>query len=155
MQANGEPGAFTKVSALGVEAQRVWLVVDLTAPRERRASLGDGFRVDARTAVAASEGAILVPIGALFRRGGGWAVLVAEGGVARECAATLARRRRTLSAAVASGPVARGRGGGAVPAERAARLRPGADRGMHPGRRDGWGSGMRRRGGPACRGRPA
>ena len=42
-----EPGAFTKVSALGVEEQRVWVVIDLVSPHDRWATLGDGFRVDA------------------------------------------------------------------------------------------------------------
>jgi HlyD family secretion protein len=97
-----EPGAFTRVSALGVEEQRVWVVVDLLTPRERRAALGDGFRVDARITVAAEEGALLVPVSALFRRGAGWAVFVVRDGIARERPVEIARRA-ARHAMVASG----------------------------------------------------
>ncbi|PWS35881.1 efflux transporter periplasmic adaptor subunit [Falsiroseomonas bella] len=87
-----EPGAFTRVSALGVEEQRVWVVIDLTGPPESWAALGDGFRVDARMTVEAVEGAVLVPVSALFRRGAGWAVFVVQDGVAHERQVALARR---------------------------------------------------------------
>ncbi|WP_270933486.1 efflux RND transporter periplasmic adaptor subunit [Falsiroseomonas oryzae] len=87
-----EPGAFTRVSALGVEEQRVWVVIDLVGPREGWAALGDGFRVDARITVEAIEDAVLVPVSALFRRGGGWAVFVVRDGVARERPVEVARR---------------------------------------------------------------
>lgn len=77
-----EPAAFTKVSALGVEEQRVNVVVDFVGPRDGRSALGDGYRVEAR--IVTWEGKVLsVPAGALFRRGEGWAVFVAEEGVAR------------------------------------------------------------------------
>ena len=87
-----EPGAFTRVSALGVEEQRVWVVIELLSPREAWAALGDGFRVDSRITVEAIEDAVLVPVSALFRRGGGWAVFVVRDGVARERAVEVARR---------------------------------------------------------------
>ncbi|WP_137180744.1 efflux RND transporter periplasmic adaptor subunit [Roseomonas sp. AR75] len=87
-----EPGAFTRVSALGVEEQRVWVVVDLISPRERWGALGDGFRVDARITVEAIEDAVLVPVSALFRRGAGWAVFVVQGGTARERRVEVVRR---------------------------------------------------------------
>lgn len=88
-----EPGAFTRISALGVEEQRVWVVIDITSPREAWATLGDGFRVDARIVVARIEDAVLVPVGALFRRGEDWAVFVATPeGRAREQRITLDRR---------------------------------------------------------------
>ena len=76
-----EPVAFTKVSALGIEEQRVNVVVDLDAPPP--APLGDGFRVDARIVVAAHDDVVLVPTAALVRDGAGWRVFVAEGGRAR------------------------------------------------------------------------
>lgn len=76
-----EPVAFTKVSALGIEEQRVNVIVDLDAPPP--APLGDGFRVDARIVVAAHDDALLVPSAALVRDGSGWRVYVAEGGRAR------------------------------------------------------------------------
>lgn len=75
-----EPAAFTRVSALGVEEQRVNVIVALPgAP----ASLGDGFRVEARVVVWSNPAALRVPIGALFRHGSGWGVFVVDGGRAR------------------------------------------------------------------------
>ncbi|MBR0660644.1 efflux RND transporter periplasmic adaptor subunit [Neoroseomonas oryzicola] len=97
-----EPGAFTRVSALGVEEQRVWVVIDLVGPREGSAALGDGFRVDARITVEEIEDAVLVPVSALFRRGGGWAVFVVQDGAARERRVDIASRA-ARSAMVADG----------------------------------------------------
>jgi HlyD family secretion protein len=97
-----EPAAFTKVSALGVEEQRVWVVGDILSPREIWAGLGDNFRVDARFVVAEFADAVIVPEGALFRRNEGWAAFVAHDGVARETAVHLLRRSGRL-AAVGSG----------------------------------------------------
>lgn len=97
-----EPGAFTRVSALGVEEQRVWVVIDLVGPREGWAALGDGFRVDARITVEAIDNAALVPVSALFRRGGGWAVFVVQDGAARERRVEVTRRA-ARSAMVAEG----------------------------------------------------
>ena len=78
-----EPAAFTKVSALGVEEQRVNVLIDLVAPRAQWQALGDGYKVDARIVVARRENALLIPLGALFRQGDAWAVFVVEGGRAR------------------------------------------------------------------------
>jgi HlyD family secretion protein len=78
-----EPSGFTKVSALGVEEQRVNVILDLVTPAERRTGLQDGFRVDVRIVVAECEGVVIVPTGSLFRRGEGWAVFVVEDGRAR------------------------------------------------------------------------
>jgi HlyD family secretion protein len=61
-----EPGAFTKVSALGVEEQRVNVVIDITSPPEQWATLGDGFKVDVRLLVQVVEKAVKVPVSALF-----------------------------------------------------------------------------------------
>jgi len=71
-----EPGGFTKVSALGVEEQRVAVVVDLDDPPPE---LGDGFRVEARITLYAAADRVQVPGGALFRSEGNWAVFIAEG----------------------------------------------------------------------------
>ena len=79
-----EPGAFTKVSALGTEEQRVWVVIDLVSPHDRWATLGDGFRVDAAIVTEEIDDALLVPQSALFHRDGGWAAFVVRGGVAHE-----------------------------------------------------------------------
>ena len=71
-----EPSAFTKVSALGVEEQRVNVVADFV---EAVVPLGDGYRVEARFVTWEGE-ALKVPTGALFRRGEAWSVFLVEGG---------------------------------------------------------------------------
>lgn len=76
-----EPVAFTKVSALGIEEQRVNVVVDL--PPSSAAQLGDGYRVDARITVLSQPNALLVPTAALVRDGVQWRVLVVTDGHAR------------------------------------------------------------------------
>lgn len=78
-----EPSAFTKISTLGVEEQRVNVIVDLVDPHELRQSLGDGFRVEARIVIAEAENVLQVPTSALFRVGDDWAVFRVEGGIAR------------------------------------------------------------------------
>ena len=75
-----EPAAFTKISALGVEEQRVNVVADLVTPLEQRRGLGDSFRVEARIVVWKTEDALKVPVGGLFRRGQEWAGFVIEDG---------------------------------------------------------------------------
>lgn len=71
-----EPSAFTKISALGVEEQRVNVVIDIVAANEQWKVVGDGYRVDARIVMFKSEDAITVSTGALFRDGDQWAVFV-------------------------------------------------------------------------------
>ncbi len=78
-----EPAAFTKISALGVEEQRVNVIADLVSPPEERRGLGDGFRVEARIVVWEAEAVLKVPSGALFRRGEDWAAFVVSEGRAR------------------------------------------------------------------------
>lgn len=78
-----EPAAFTKVSALGVEEQRVNVIADLVSPPEARRGLGDGYRVEARVVIWEADAVVRVPAGALFRRGGDWAAFVVEDGRAR------------------------------------------------------------------------
>ncbi len=78
-----EPAAFTKVSALGVEEQRVWVVADLLTRPEQRGNLGDNFRVEASIITWQTDRALKVPSGALFRRGEQWNVYVIEAGRAR------------------------------------------------------------------------
>jgi HlyD family secretion protein len=75
-----EPAAFTKISALGVEEQRVNVVLDFAEPLDRIQTIGDAFRVDAAIVTHRVENAVKVPVGALFRDGEGWAVFVADGG---------------------------------------------------------------------------
>ncbi len=72
-----EPGAFTKISALGVEEQRVRVVGDLLSPP---AALGDGYRIEARIVTWSADDVVKVPASALFRTGDDWSVFVIEGG---------------------------------------------------------------------------
>ncbi len=75
-----EPFAFTKVSALGVEEQRVNVISDfIDAPQ----TLGDAYRVEARIVLWSSRDTLKIPSNALFRKADGWAVFVADGGRAR------------------------------------------------------------------------
>ena len=77
-----EPSAFTKVSTLGVEEQRVNAIVDLVDPPQERIALGDGFRVEARIIVAEANDVLKTPTSALFRAGSEWAVYRIEDGIA-------------------------------------------------------------------------
>lgn len=78
-----EPSGFMKVSALGVEEQRVWVVIDFADSREAWKALGDGYRVEARVVTWERGDVLKVPASALFRHDTGWAVFVEENGVAR------------------------------------------------------------------------
>lgn len=78
-----EPAAFTKVSALGVEEQRVNVVIDFAATPGEWQNLGDAHRIDARILVEKRSNAVMVPLGALFRRDGNWAAFVLIDGRAR------------------------------------------------------------------------
>jgi HlyD family secretion protein len=78
-----EPSGFMKISALGVEEQRVNVIVDFESEVEPR-SLGDGYRVEVRIVTWREDAVLKVPVGALFRRGQEWAVFVVDGGRARE-----------------------------------------------------------------------
>lgn len=79
-----EPSAFTKVSALGIEEQRVNVLVDILTPPAVWPSVGDGFRVTVRVITISADDAVLVPVGALFPRGnGGLAVYVLDGSHSR------------------------------------------------------------------------
>lgn len=90
-----EPHGHTKVSALGIEEQRVNTLISLNQPRPDGGRLGHGFRVQTRIEVWRTESAVRVPIGALFRTGETWAVFAAEDGRARQRAITLGNRNTT------------------------------------------------------------
>ena len=78
-----EPAAFTKISALGVEEQRVYVLSDLVDPPEDAKALGDRYRVEVRVAVWHSDDVLIVPAGALFREGNAWKTFVFQDGEAR------------------------------------------------------------------------
>ncbi|MEQ9143005.1 MAG: HlyD family efflux transporter periplasmic adaptor subunit [Parvibaculaceae bacterium] len=69
-----EPFGFTKISALGIEEQRVNVIIDFTDPYEKWQRLGHGYRVDVQIVLWESDDVLHVPISALFRHGGKWAV---------------------------------------------------------------------------------
>ncbi len=84
-----EPAGFTKVSALGVEEQRVWVIVAFTSPPEHWRRLGDAYRVEARLIVWESKDVLQLPASALFRDGDGWAAFAVEQGKARKRRVTI------------------------------------------------------------------
>jgi len=97
-----EPTGFTKISALGVEEQRVLVISDIVSPAEEWTELGDGYRVEAGFVLWESEDVLQVPSSALFRYEDGWAVFVMK-----DKKALLRKvgidRRNGLSAQVVSG----------------------------------------------------
>ena len=90
-----EPAAFTKVSALGVEEQRVNVIADIVTPLEQRAGVGDNFRVEARIITWEADKVLKVASGAVFRRGEQHAVFVVRGGRATFQAVTTGRTSGT------------------------------------------------------------
>ncbi len=78
-----EPTGFTKISALGVEEQRVRVIADFSSPRTEWQRIGDGYRVEARFVVWEEANVLQIPTSALFRHDNGWAVFVVEDGRAR------------------------------------------------------------------------
>ncbi len=79
-----EPTGFTKVSALGIEEQRVVVVIDIADPPEIWRRLGHGFRVEVRIVIWRSDDVLRVPVGALFREGQDWAVFTVTDGLAQK-----------------------------------------------------------------------
>lgn len=75
-----EPYGFTKISALGIEEQRVNVIIDFTGPPETWQPLGHGYRVEARIVTWRGDDILKLPLSALFRSGGDWAVFVEVGG---------------------------------------------------------------------------
>ena len=75
-----EPFGFLKISALGVEEQRVNVIVGFDDPRRQWQALGDGYRVEVDVVLWQSRGVLTVPTSALFRSGEDWAVFVMAGG---------------------------------------------------------------------------
>jgi HlyD family secretion protein len=78
-----EPSGFMKISALGVEEQRVNVIIDPAEPGAAWERLGDAYRVEVRIVTWERPDVVRAPTSALFRRGDGWAVFVEEGGRAR------------------------------------------------------------------------
>ena len=111
-----EPSAFTRPSALGVDEQRVNVIVSLTDARERWASLGDGYRVEARLVLWQADEVVKAPMGAVFRHGEGWGAFVVDSGKAVFSSVTIGHR-------------------GEADVEIVSGLAPGAAVAVHPGDR--------------------
>jgi HlyD family secretion protein len=78
-----EPVGFTKISALGVEEQRVLVIADFISPREQWQRLGDGYRVDAKFILWQEDNVLQVPSSSVFRYNDGWAVFTIEDEIAK------------------------------------------------------------------------
>lgn len=78
-----DPAGFVKVSALGLEEQRVRVIIDLTDPPEAWAGLGHEFRVVVNAVAWSSTNVLKIPVTALFRKGEDWAVFRKDGNIAR------------------------------------------------------------------------
>jgi HlyD family secretion protein len=92
-----EPSGFTKVSALGVEEQRVNVIVDFREPGSVPGQLGDGYRVDVSITLAKVKNALTVPLGSLFRDGEKWAVMTVVNGAAQTRPVTLGQRNGVVA----------------------------------------------------------
>jgi len=75
-----EPFGFMKVSALGIEEQRVNVIIDFSDSPDLRSRLGHGYRVETQVVLEKAENVLLVPLTALFRRGDDWVVFVVHEG---------------------------------------------------------------------------
>ncbi|MCH8542241.1 MAG: efflux RND transporter periplasmic adaptor subunit [Alcanivorax sp.] len=117
-----EPSGFTRVSALGVEEQRVWVLVDIDLEHALAAGLGDGYRVEAAFLLRDSDDVLQIPVSAVFRDAEGWGTYVADNGRARLRRLSIGERSG-LQAEVTEG---------LQPGERVV-LHPGQD--IHEGRR--------------------
>jgi putative ABC transport system permease protein len=93
-----EPWGFTKISALGVEEQRVNVLVDIVTDRCEWSALGEGYRLDAHIRVYERADALQIPSGALFRSGAQWMVFsVTAAGRARRTIVTVGRRNENFT----------------------------------------------------------
>ena len=97
---NVEPFGFTKVSALGIEEQRVNVVIDLVSPPENWEQLGHGYQVETAVVLWESDSTLTVPLTALFRDGESWALFTAEDGRARQTLVGLGQRNGLVAEVV-------------------------------------------------------
>jgi HlyD family secretion protein len=97
-----EPTGFTKISALGVEEQRVRVIADLVSPVEQWQRLGEGYRVEAAFILWSGDKVLQIPSSALFREGEKWGVFVVKDGMAHKRMLEVGHRNG-LSAEILSG----------------------------------------------------
>jgi HlyD family secretion protein len=96
-----EPAAYTKVSALGIEEQRVDVLVDLLPNPATSERVADGYRVDAAIEIARDEDVLRIPLSALFRHGDDWATFRVVDGRARLTTIRVGRRGEELASVLA------------------------------------------------------
>lgn len=87
-----EPSGFMKVSALGVEEQRVNVIIDFLDPATAGRALGDGYRVEVQIVTWQGNDVVVAPVGSLFRSGDGWAVFAVTGNRAERRTVELGHR---------------------------------------------------------------
>ena len=92
-----DPAGFLKVSALGIEEQRVRVTFDLVDPPETWSRLGHDYRVIVHVTTWSGDGILTVPVGALFRKGDDWAVFVVRDGRARITAIRIGHRNNRIA----------------------------------------------------------
>ncbi len=95
-----EPAGFVKVSALGIEEQRVRTIIDFADPPEDWSRLGHDFRVNVRITVWQADDVLTLPVSALFRTGESWAVFVVRDGRARTTPVEIGKRNNRLAKVV-------------------------------------------------------
>ena len=92
-----DPAGFLKVSALGIEEQRVRVTIDFADPPEAWASLGHDYRVVVHVTTWSAPDALTVPVSALFRKGDQWAVFADDSGRAKTAPVTIWHRNNRLA----------------------------------------------------------
>ena len=92
-----DPAGFLKVSALGIEEQRVRTTIDFADPPEAWSRLGHDYRVIVHVTVWKADSVLTVPVGALFRKGNDWAVFAVKDGRARTTLVSIGHRNAQLA----------------------------------------------------------
>jgi HlyD family secretion protein len=95
-----DPAGFLKVSALGIEEQRVRTTIDFVEPSEAWSRLGHDYRVIVHVTVWSTQEALTVPVGSLFRRGNDWAVYAVRGGRAYSTPVQIGHRNAQVAEVV-------------------------------------------------------
>lgn len=95
-----DPAGFLKVSALGIEEQRVRTTIDFAEPSKAWSRLGHDYRVIVHVTVWSAEAVLTVPVGALFRKGNDWAVYAVKDGRARTTIVKIGHRNPQMAEVV-------------------------------------------------------
>jgi HlyD family secretion protein len=92
-----DPAGFLKVSALGIEEQRVRVTIDFVDPPEAWTQLGHDYRVVVHVAIWSADEALTVPVSALFRRGDDWAVFAIDNGHVQTLVVKIGHRNNRIA----------------------------------------------------------